>query len=95
MTIEKLHEALISKQLSSVEVTNYFLNRINAAKGLNAFIDVQPELSLEQAKQADQLIAQGNQGKLTGIPIAHKDVFVTKGWSGKTWVAWFRHGLSW
>jgi aspartyl-tRNA(Asn)/glutamyl-tRNA(Gln) amidotransferase subunit A len=80
ITIEKLHEALMKKQLSSVEVTNYFLNRIDISKHLNAYIDVQPELSLEQAKQADQLIAQGNKGMLTGIPIAHKDVFVTKGW---------------
>ena len=80
ITLEKLHEALINKELSSVEVTNYFLNRINLSKSLNAFIDVQPELSLEQAKQADLLIAKGNHGKLTGIPIAHKDVFVTKGW---------------
>ncbi len=55
------------------------LERI-AADPLNAFIDVQPELSLAQARQADRRRADGERGPLLGIPVAHKDVFVTRGW---------------
>jgi aspartyl-tRNA(Asn)/glutamyl-tRNA(Gln) amidotransferase subunit A len=44
---------------------------------LNAYLDISPDLTLNQAKQADALIAKGNFGVLTGIPIAHKDVFVS------------------
>ncbi len=55
------------------------LERI-AADPLNAFIDVQPELSLAQARQADRRRADGERGPLLGIPVAHKDVFVTRCW---------------
>lgn len=47
---------------------------------MNAFLDVNAHLSLEQANKADKLIAAGKAGKLTGIPLGHKDVFVTRGW---------------
>ena len=81
LPIDQLHDALIKKEFSSVELTNYYLNRINSLSHLNAFLDVQPERSLAQAAQADQLIASGNTSPMVGIPIAHKDVFVTQGWA--------------
>ena len=79
-TISLLAKALEAKDVSSVELTSYFLARIEAGKRWNAFLDVNAELSLAQAKEADILRAKGNFGRLTGIPIAHKDVFVTVGW---------------
>ena len=72
--------ALEAKEVSSTELTQYFLDRISAGKAFNAYLDVNPELSLAQAAQADSLRAAGKASKLTGIPIAHKDVFVTRGW---------------
>lgn len=75
-----MSKALAAKEVSSTELTKYFLDRIEAGKQWNAFLDVNAHLSLEQAKIADSLIASGKAGKLTGIPIAHKDVFVTQGW---------------
>ncbi|WP_114639345.1 Asp-tRNA(Asn)/Glu-tRNA(Gln) amidotransferase subunit GatA [Polynucleobacter necessarius] len=79
-SIALMAKALAEKKVSSKELTQYFLDRIEAGKRWNAFIDVNAHLSLELANKADSLIASGNSGKLTGIPVAHKDVFVTKGW---------------
>jgi aspartyl-tRNA(Asn)/glutamyl-tRNA(Gln) amidotransferase subunit A len=80
LTLTQLSQALLKKEISSVELSQYFLARIDQFKGLNAFLDVQEDFTIEQAKQADELIAKGVAGPLTGIPIAHKDVFVTKLW---------------
>jgi aspartyl-tRNA(Asn)/glutamyl-tRNA(Gln) amidotransferase subunit A len=73
-------KALAAKEVSSTELTQYFLDRIEGGKQWNAYLDVSAHLSLEQASEADKILASGNAGKLTGIPIAHKDVFVTRGW---------------
>ncbi|OYZ38721.1 MAG: aspartyl/glutamyl-tRNA amidotransferase subunit A [Polynucleobacter sp. 16-46-70] len=78
--IALMAKALAAKEVSSAELTKYFLDRIEAEKRFNAYLDVSTHLSLEQASKADALIASGKAGKLTGIPIAHKDVFVTRGW---------------
>ena len=78
--ISLMAQALAAKEVSSTELTQYFLNRIEAGKQWNAYLDVSAHLSLEQAFKADQLISSGKSGKLTGIPVAHKDVFVTRGW---------------
>lgn len=78
--IALMAKALAAKEVSSTELTQYFLDRIEAGKQWNAFLDVNTHLSLEQANKADSIIAAGKSGKLTGIPIAHKDVFVTRGW---------------
>ena len=78
--ITLMAKALEAKEVSSAELTQYFLDRISAGKAFNAYLDVNPELSLAQAAQADSLRAAGKASKLTGIPIAHKDVFVTRGW---------------
>src|SRR2546427_268256 len=79
--LKELSAALAQKKISSAELTELFLDRIsrlNAA--LNAFITVDAEKSLAQARAADERIAKGAAQPLTGIPVAHKDIFVTKGW---------------
>ena len=78
--ITALASALSSKKISSVELTQLFLKRIDRDNPrINAFISVRPEVSLAQAKAADARIAAGNAGPLTGIPLAHKDLFCAKG----------------
>ena len=76
-----LASALSSKKISSVELTRLFLERIERLDSrINAFITVRPEASLAQARAADARIAAGEAGPLTGIPLAHKDLFCAKGW---------------
>jgi aspartyl-tRNA(Asn)/glutamyl-tRNA(Gln) amidotransferase subunit A len=79
-TVVALSAALRRKEISSVELTRAFLERINKYKELNAFITVEPERSLAQARAADARIAKGEAGALTGIPIAQKDIFCADGW---------------
>jgi aspartyl-tRNA(Asn)/glutamyl-tRNA(Gln) amidotransferase subunit A len=81
-TLSALSSALASKQVSSVELTRLYLDRIRGLNGtLNAFITVDEEHSLAQARVADERRAgKGSAaGALTGIPIAHKDIFCTRG----------------
>ena len=79
-TVTELSAALASRKVSSVELTRLFLDRIQLLNGrLNAFITVDREHSLAQARVADQRRARGDAGPLTGIPVAHKDIFCTKG----------------
>lgn len=67
--------------MSAVELAKAYLERIEAHKDLNCFLDVRPEVTLAQAQAADKRIAEGKAGRLTGIPIAHKDIFVTRDWA--------------
>ena len=79
-TVAELSKALRSREVSSVELTRAYLERITATnEKLNTYITICEELALRQASKADQLIAGGNQNPLLGIPIAHKDIFCTKG----------------
>jgi aspartyl/glutamyl-tRNA(Asn/Gln) amidotransferase subunit A (EC 6.3.5.-) len=77
-TIAQLSQGLNSGEFSSVELTQHYLDRINASD-LNAFITVTNELAMKQAQAADDKIAKGAGGILTGIPYAHKDIFCTNG----------------
>jgi aspartyl-tRNA(Asn)/glutamyl-tRNA(Gln) amidotransferase subunit A len=78
-TLTELSAALGSRKLSSVELTRACLDRIGRYNGeLNAFISVDGDQALAAAKRADQRIAQGKGEALTGIPIAHKDLFCTR-----------------
>jgi aspartyl-tRNA(Asn)/glutamyl-tRNA(Gln) amidotransferase subunit A len=80
-SLKELSAALAQKEVSSVELTSLFLERIAGLNGeLRAFITVDPEKSLAQARAADVRIAKGEAQPLAGIPVAHKDIFVTKGW---------------
>ena len=72
--------ALASKAISAVELAQLYLKRIEGARDLNAFIQVEPDLTLAQAREADARLARGEGTALTGVPVAHKDVFVTRGW---------------
>ncbi|MGR8953696.1 MAG: Asp-tRNA(Asn)/Glu-tRNA(Gln) amidotransferase subunit GatA, partial [Gammaproteobacteria bacterium] len=78
-TIAELAEGLRSRQFSSRELTEALLARISQHQELNAFITVTEDLALAQADAADALYAAGEAGPLTGIPIAHKDIFCTDG----------------
>jgi aspartyl-tRNA(Asn)/glutamyl-tRNA(Gln) amidotransferase subunit A len=78
-TIKELSALLHAKQVSATELTGHFLQRAQASD-LNAFLHIDPALSLAQAAAADARLAAGSAGPLTGIPIAHKDIFVTVGW---------------
>ncbi len=78
-TISELSALLQTKQVSAAELADLFLKRINASD-LNAFLHVDEDLTKKQAAEADKRIAQGGAHPLTGVPIAHKDIFVTKGW---------------
>lgn len=78
--VSALSAGLQNKDFSSTELTEYFLKRINQYdKDVNAFITVTPEQALAQAKQADKKLANGSASALTGIPLAHKDIFNTLG----------------
>ncbi len=78
-TLAELSAALAAKRVSSVELTRAFLERIGKLNGeLNAFITVDEAYSLEAAKRADETRAKGEAGPLTGIPVAHKDIFCTR-----------------
>ncbi|HEB86877.1 MAG TPA: Asp-tRNA(Asn)/Glu-tRNA(Gln) amidotransferase subunit GatA, partial [Gammaproteobacteria bacterium] len=79
-TIAELSRGLQRGDFSSEELTRHFLTRIESLDGaLNSFITVSAERALAQAKQADQSLANGEAGPLTGIPLAQKDIFCTDG----------------
>jgi aspartyl-tRNA(Asn)/glutamyl-tRNA(Gln) amidotransferase subunit A len=79
-SLSQLSDALHSGDISSVELTQHYIDRIKQHNDdINAFITVTEDSALEQAKQADQKLQQKTAGPLTGIPLAHKDIFCTKG----------------
>lgn len=80
-SLKELSAQLHSKSISSVELTQTFLDRIATHNpALNAYITVDAEKSLAQASAADAQLASGDASPLTGIPIAQKDIFCAKGW---------------
>ena len=79
-TVTELAALLQSGEVSSVQLTSYFLDRIKAHDGrLNSFITVTEDQAMAAAQQADAQIKAGTAGPLTGVPIAHKDIFCTEG----------------
>ena len=78
-TITELAQGLRNGDYSSVELTQYYLDRAKSFQSLNSFISLTTEHALAQAQQADTQIATGISTLLTGIPIAQKDIFCTQG----------------
>ena len=79
-SLRQIADALATRSVSAEELARDYLARIDAAGALNAFVDVNSDLTLAQARAADERRANGQATPLTGVPIAHKDVFVTRGW---------------
>ena len=77
-TVAELSQLLAAKQVSAVELARMYLDRIEKFRDLNAFLDVRPEVTLAQARAADAARSAGDAGPLTGVPVAHKDIFVTR-----------------
>ncbi len=80
-TVAELSKLLSAKEISAEELARIYLDKIEAKKDLNCFLDVRPEVTLAQARAADKRIASGKAHPLTGVPIAQKDIFVTKEWA--------------
>jgi len=79
--VAELGRLLEGRQISAVELAQMQLARIEQHRSLNAFLDVRPEVTLAQAHAADERRARGETGALLGVPIAHKDIFVTRDWA--------------
>ena len=80
LTLAQLQDTIQAKHASSVEITEAFLQRIESQNPtLNAFITVTAEQALAQAQAADARRAEGTASPVTGLPIAHKDLFCTAG----------------
>ncbi|MDD5326054.1 MAG: Asp-tRNA(Asn)/Glu-tRNA(Gln) amidotransferase subunit GatA [Polaromonas sp.] len=76
--VAQLAARLAAREVSSVEVTQHFLNRIRQHDSLGAFLATNADVSLAQARTADARLAAGERTPLLGVPLAHKDVFVTR-----------------
>jgi aspartyl-tRNA(Asn)/glutamyl-tRNA(Gln) amidotransferase subunit A len=77
-SVAELSRLLESRQVSAVELAKLYLGRMDRFKALNAYLDVRPEVTLAQAAAADAQRAAGRATPLTGVPVAHKDIFVTR-----------------
>ncbi|UCB56235.1 MAG: Asp-tRNA(Asn)/Glu-tRNA(Gln) amidotransferase subunit GatA [Thiotrichales bacterium] len=80
MTLAELSAMLQAGELSSTDLTEHYLSRISQHDaGLNSFITVVEDQAMAQAAEADRALQNGDAGPLTGIPIAHKDIFCSRG----------------
>ncbi|BEV18008.1 Asp-tRNA(Asn)/Glu-tRNA(Gln) amidotransferase subunit GatA [Herbaspirillum sp. DW155] len=79
LTLKELSAQLQARKISATELATLFLDRIEASD-LNAFLHVDRALTLAQAQAADARLAGNDAPALTGVPIAHKDIFVTRNW---------------
>ncbi|WP_054285217.1 Asp-tRNA(Asn)/Glu-tRNA(Gln) amidotransferase subunit GatA [Gulbenkiania mobilis] len=80
-TLKELSRHLTSGEVTSVELATQYLDRIKALNpALNAFITIDGEKTLEEARAADAARAAGEAGPLTGVPLAYKDIFCQEGW---------------
>jgi len=76
--VAELGRALAEKTVSSAELTQHLLSRVTSQEALGAFLHVDAEASLHAARAADARRAAGETGALIGVPLAHKDIFVTR-----------------
>lgn len=79
-SIQALSDALRVRRISATELATDALQAARTHTDPNVFLHIDDALTLAQAQAADQVLASGQAGPLTGIPIAHKDLFVTRGW---------------
>jgi aspartyl-tRNA(Asn)/glutamyl-tRNA(Gln) amidotransferase subunit A len=79
LTVAQLTATLRSREASAVEVARHFLDRGMRYESLGAYLAVDSELTLAQAREADRRLAAGDSAPLLGVPVAHKDIFVTRG----------------
>ncbi len=80
-TLTQLSQAHAAKKVTSDELATHYLDRIERLNpSLNALITVDRAKTLAEAQAADTRLAAGNAGPLTGLPIAHKDLFCAEGW---------------
>jgi len=80
LSISQAHQLLKNKEVSSVELTQTYLEKIESLEpSIKAFVTITPEVALKQAARADEMIARGDIKPLTGIPVAIKDLISTKG----------------
>jgi aspartyl-tRNA(Asn)/glutamyl-tRNA(Gln) amidotransferase subunit A len=79
--VAELGRLLARREVSAVELAKLQLARIEQHRSLNAFLDIRPEVTLAHARAADARRAGGETGALLGVPIAHKDIFVTREWA--------------
>ena len=77
LTVAQLAAKLKSRELSAVEAAQHFLARAKAHTPLGAYLAMNDDATLAQARAVDARIAAGDAPPLAGVPIAHKDVFVT------------------
>lgn len=78
LSVQELVTALADKQVSATELAQHFLDRGQAHSALGVYVDSNPEATLTQARASDARIAAGNARPLDGLPLAHKDIFVTR-----------------
>ncbi len=78
LTVAQLATRLKARDVSAEEVARHFLARSQAATDLGAYLALDEDVTLAQARAADAQLAQGNAPALAGVPIAHKDIFVTR-----------------
>lgn len=79
LTISEAKKGLKNKEFSSVELMNYYIDRIEKYSELNAYVTLDKDKAIEAAKEADQKISKNEDSPLLGVPIAVKDLFCTKG----------------
>jgi aspartyl-tRNA(Asn)/glutamyl-tRNA(Gln) amidotransferase subunit A len=77
MTVAELGRQLDARTLSSVDITTHLLARVASHQQLGAFLCTDESVALAQAREADARRARGESGALLGVPLAHKDIFVT------------------
>ena len=78
LTLADARNGLKEKKFSSTELTKAYIQSVEAARPLNAYITETPEKALDMARQADERLAKGENGLLEGVPLAIKDLFCTK-----------------
>jgi aspartyl-tRNA(Asn)/glutamyl-tRNA(Gln) amidotransferase subunit A len=78
LSVAELARQLRERKISAVETAQHFLQHMREHDALGAFVDMNEDATLAQARAADAALAAGTAGALAGVPIAHKDIFVTK-----------------